>query len=174
MNQQREVVYEYRDEILEGRDMGDAAREQMREVVRAASSSEYTPGDFIEDWDVDGLFTQVQQIFDAELRPGRRSRPSRSTARSSIELLARGRAGALRAAARRSSARSSCARSSATCCCRSSTSAGASTCYDMDYLREGIHLRGFAQIDPLVAYKNEAFTLFQRPHELDLGGLRAR
>src|SRR5262249_20621550 len=32
--------------------------------------------------------------------------------------------------------------------------------YDMDYLREGIHLRGFAQIDPLVAYKNEAFDLF--------------
>jgi len=32
--------------------------------------------------------------------------------------------------------------------------------YDMDYLREGIHLRGFAQIEPLVAYKNEAFTLF--------------
>ena len=29
--------------------------------------------------------------------------------------------------------------------------------YDMDYLREGIHLRGFAQIDPLVAYKNEGF-----------------
>jgi preprotein translocase subunit SecA len=32
--------------------------------------------------------------------------------------------------------------------------------YDMDYLREGIHLRGFAQIDPLVAYKNEAYELF--------------
>ena len=32
--------------------------------------------------------------------------------------------------------------------------------YDMDYLREGIHLRGFAQIDPLIAYKNEAFELF--------------
>ena len=32
--------------------------------------------------------------------------------------------------------------------------------YDMDYLREGIHLRGFAQIEPIVAYKNEAFTLF--------------
>ncbi len=31
----------------------------------------------------------------------------------------------------------------------------------MDYLREGIHLRGFAQIEPLVAYKNEAFELFQ-------------
>ena len=33
--------------------------------------------------------------------------------------------------------------------------------HDMDYLREGIHLRGFAQIEPLVAYKNEAFTLFE-------------
>jgi preprotein translocase subunit SecA len=31
----------------------------------------------------------------------------------------------------------------------------------MDYLREGIHLRGFAQMDPLVAYKNEGFTMFR-------------
>ncbi len=31
----------------------------------------------------------------------------------------------------------------------------------MDYLREGIHLRGFAQIEPLVAYKNEAYELFR-------------
>src|SRR3712207_2140015 len=32
--------------------------------------------------------------------------------------------------------------------------------HDMDYRREGIHLRGFAQIDPLGAYKNEAFEMF--------------
>ena len=32
---------------------------------------------------------------------------------------------------------------------------------DMDYLRDGIHLRGFAQIEPIVAYKGEAFTLFE-------------
>jgi preprotein translocase subunit SecA len=32
--------------------------------------------------------------------------------------------------------------------------------HDMDYMREGIHLRGFAQEDPLVAYKNEAFNMF--------------
>jgi preprotein translocase subunit SecA len=31
----------------------------------------------------------------------------------------------------------------------------------MDYLREGIHLRAAAQIEPLVAYKNEAFELFR-------------
>jgi len=33
--------------------------------------------------------------------------------------------------------------------------------YEMDYLREGIHLRGFAQIDPLVAYKNEGYAMFE-------------
>src|SRR5258708_32021862 len=31
----------------------------------------------------------------------------------------------------------------------------------MDYLREGIPLRGLAQMEPLVAYKNEAFELFR-------------
>src|SRR5262249_49600738 len=31
----------------------------------------------------------------------------------------------------------------------------------MDYLREGIHLWGYAQQDPLVAYKKEAYEMFQ-------------
>jgi len=40
---------------------------------------------------------------------------------------------------------------------------------DMEYLREGIHLRGHAQIDPLAAYRKEGFELFDemltRVHE---------
>jgi preprotein translocase subunit SecA len=31
---------------------------------------------------------------------------------------------------------------------------------NMDYLREGIHLRGMAQKDPLVEYRNEGHTMF--------------
>ena len=34
MNQQREIVYQYRDEVLEGRDMGPVAREQIEGVDR--------------------------------------------------------------------------------------------------------------------------------------------
>jgi preprotein translocase subunit SecA len=30
----------------------------------------------------------------------------------------------------------------------------------LDHLRQGIHLRGYAQVDPKQAYKREAFTLF--------------
>lgn len=33
--------------------------------------------------------------------------------------------------------------------------------YNMDALREGVHLRAQGQKDPLVEYKNEAYTLFQ-------------
>ncbi len=33
--------------------------------------------------------------------------------------------------------------------------------YEMDDLREGIYLRSYAQLDPLVEYKQEAFSLFE-------------
>ena len=35
MNQQREIIYEYRDKILEGEDMSETAREQLRRGRRA-------------------------------------------------------------------------------------------------------------------------------------------
>jgi preprotein translocase subunit SecA len=31
----------------------------------------------------------------------------------------------------------------------------------MDYLQEGIHLRAYAQKDPLTEYRREAFTMFE-------------
>ena len=36
MNEQRRVIYKYRREILEGRDMSDVSREEIGEVVGAA------------------------------------------------------------------------------------------------------------------------------------------
>src|SRR4029077_2129178 len=62
LNQQREVIYTYRDEILEGSDMSDAAREEVVSLFERLVE-EYTAGDFIEDWDVEGLLRRVQEIF---------------------------------------------------------------------------------------------------------------
>ena len=62
MNQQREIVYQYRDRVLEGQDMGETAREQVAEVIERLVE-EYTPGDYVEDWDLDGLWVQLDQIF---------------------------------------------------------------------------------------------------------------
>ena len=45
---------------------------------------------------------------------------------------------------------------------------------NMDYMREGIHLRGMAQKDPLVEYRNEGHIMFLELNRLDpRGGDRA-
>ena len=62
MNEQRRVVYKYRREILEGKDMSDSAREGVVEVV-SCLVDDYTPGDVLEDWDLAELQTQVQQLW---------------------------------------------------------------------------------------------------------------
>ena len=54
MNEQRRVVYKYRREILEGRDMSDVAHSELEEVV-ARLVETYTPGEIFEDWDLGGL-----------------------------------------------------------------------------------------------------------------------
>src|SRR5207237_8655430 len=62
LNQQREVIYTYRDEILEGRDMSEAAREEVAGLIERLVE-EYTAGDFVEDWDVEGLIRRIEEIF---------------------------------------------------------------------------------------------------------------
>ena len=54
MNEQRRVVYKYRREILEGRDMGEIAREEIEGVIRN-KVGEYTQSDVFEEWDLGGL-----------------------------------------------------------------------------------------------------------------------
>ena len=168
MNEQRRVVYEYRDEVLEGRDMGAGRARERSPTSSAALVDEYTVSATTSRTGTSTACSpRCADIFPVGFGPDD-STGSATSARSSSRSLAQRRADALRAAARRSSARSSCARWSATCCCRSSTTSWREHLYDMDYLREGIHLRGFAQIDPLVAYKNEAFDLFTDLMNIDL------
>ena len=53
MNEQRRVIYKYRREILEGRDMSDVAHEEVGQVA-VRLTEEFTPGDIFEDWDLAG------------------------------------------------------------------------------------------------------------------------
>jgi len=157
LNQQREVIYTYRDEILEGRDMRDSAREEIVNLIERLVN-EYTASDFVEDWDVPGLLTRMTEIFvpSDEVMSVDPDRVDRE------DLAARLEEEALAAYDQRE------------------TELGEELMralerflllqiidqrwrehlHDMDYLREGIGLRGLAQLDPLVAYKNEGFQLF--------------
>src|ERR671910_121935 len=159
MNQQREIVYQYRDRVLEGRDMSEAAQTELTGVV-ARNVESYTPGEVFEDWDLAGLQMQLQQLWSLSVDMGELD-AARSGDREGLIVALQ--EDALAAYDRREQ------------------EFGAELMrylerqillqvidhrwrehlYEMDYLREGIHLRGFAQVDPLVAYKNEGFTMFQ-------------
>ena len=78
MNEQRRVIYAYRDEVLEGKSIGEEAREKVVEVIER-TIDQYTPGDFVEDWDVDGLFTSLGQFFPLDIGDERSRTPRRST-----------------------------------------------------------------------------------------------
>jgi preprotein translocase subunit SecA len=157
MNEQRRVIYAYRDEVLEGKSIGEEAREEVAKVVER-TIDQYTPGDFIEDWDLDGLFTALAQFFPVDLGADELDRETVDRNLLSERIVAE--------AMERYDARQQAL---------GEELMGAlerflllqiiderwrEHLFDMDYLREGIGLRGIAQIDPLVAYKNEAFTLF--------------
>jgi preprotein translocase subunit SecA len=158
LNQQREVIYTYRDEILEGRDMSEAAREEVSAMI-GRLAEEYTAGDFVEDWDIAGLLRRVEEIFPPSrevmaLDPDRVDRE---------ELRLRLQEEAMEHyAAREQELGDELMRAlERFLLLQTIDQRWREHLYDMDYLREGIHLRGFAQIEPLVAYKNEAFDLFR-------------
>ncbi len=158
MNQQREIVYRYRDEVLEGREMGDVAREQIEEVI-GRLVDEYTPGDYVEDWDLDALWSPLDQIFQVDFGPDELDREQID--REELKHLLVEDALKLYDEREAELGEELMRALERYLLLQIIDQRWREHLYDMDYLREGIHLRGFAQIEPLVAYKNEAFTLFQ-------------
>ncbi len=158
LNQQREVIYSYRDEILEGRDMSTAAREEVGNLIERMVE-EYTAGDFIEDWDVSGLLGRVQEIF----VPSEEIAALEANQVDRDELTQQLQEEALHQYDRREEelGEELMRALERFLLLQIIDQRWREHLYDMDYLREGIHLRGFAQIEPLVAYKNEAFELFR-------------
>src|SRR5215208_7143457 len=158
MNEQRRVVYKYRREILEGKDMSDSAREGVGEVV-SRMVDDYTPGDVIEDWDLGELQTQVQQLWPSTVDVAGMEIENLDREDLREQLLADALAGYDR---REQEFGDEIMRQlERAILLQIIDNRWREHLYEMDYLREGIHLRGFAQIDPLVAYKNEGFTMFE-------------
>ncbi|MGH2953061.1 MAG: preprotein translocase subunit SecA [Solirubrobacterales bacterium] len=158
MNEQRRVVYKYRREILEGRDMSDVAHEELEGVVERITE-EYTPGEIFEDWDLGGLETQAGQLWPLSISLAELD-PQTSTREQIAEMLTED---ALAAYERREEEFGGelMRYLERQILLQIIDNRWREHLYEMDYLREGIHLRGFAQIDPLVAYKNEGFTMFR-------------
>jgi preprotein translocase subunit SecA len=158
LNQQREIIYNYRDEILEGRDMSDAAREEVANLIERLVD-EYMTGDFVEDWDVEGLLRRVQEILVPsqeidEIDP-------RTADRDGLIHVLQEQAMAQYDRREGEFGEELMREVERFLLLQTIDQRWREHLYDMDYLQQGIGLRGFAQIEPLVAYKNEAFELFR-------------
>jgi len=158
MNEQRRVVYRYRREILEGRDISENARDEIEGVIERLVE-EYTAGDLLEEWDMEELETQLRQIWPvgievAGLAPETVDKTQLKDALDDDAMNAYDeREEQLGEELMRYLERS--------ILLQVIDNRWREHLFDMDYLREGIHLRGFAQIDPLVAYKNEGYAMFE-------------
>jgi preprotein translocase subunit SecA len=157
MNEQRRVIYAYRDEVLEGKSIGEEARREVGNVIER-TIDQYTPGDFMEDWDLDGLFTALGQFFPLDI--GGEDLDPETVDRNSLSESIVSTAMERYEARQQSLGEELMGALERFLLLQIIDERWREHLFDMDYLREGIHLRGFAQIDPLVAYKNEAFTLF--------------
>ncbi len=156
MNEQRRVIYAYRDEVLEGRSIGEEARREVGKVIER-TIDQYTPGEFVEDWDLDGMLTALGQLLPVDLVAlVDREQVDRNTLIDRIAEVAIERYDA-REEALGEELMGALERF---LLLQIIDERWREHLFDMEYLREGIGLRGIAQIDPLVAYKNEAFTLF--------------
>src|SRR5579875_3519428 len=157
INEQRRVIYAYRDAILEGKDMSEEARDQVREVLER-TIEEYTASESVEEWDVGALLDALRQYIELDLDP----RSIRVEELESEAFKERVLAAAMeRYGSREAEIGAELMRAlERYMLLEIIDERWREHLFDMDYLREGIHLRGVAQIDPLVAYKNEGYELF--------------
>ena len=63
MNQQREVVYDRRRHALEQHNIYEQIEEEMEEVVNASFESHLPEEGTQEDWNLDGLYRDLRQVF---------------------------------------------------------------------------------------------------------------
>ncbi|EGU21315.1 preprotein translocase, SecA subunit [Vibrio mimicus SX-4] len=160
-NDQRKVVYELRDELMGADDISDMIV-QNREDVLNAVMDEYIPPQSLEDmWDIKGLEDRLKNDFDLTL-------PIQSWLDADNKLyeealrdriieqaveIYKAKEQAVSPAVMRNFEKSVMLQTLDTLWKEHLAA--------MDHLRQGIHLRGYAQKNPKQEYKRESFELFE-------------
>jgi preprotein translocase subunit SecA len=157
MNAQREAIYGERKKILEGADLKEQAVAFVEDVVADAVTAYCAPDAFAEDWDLDALLVGLGEIF-----PVRSTTADLAEIRDHADLQARFVEEALDAyEAKEAAVTPPVMRELERVVLLNITDTKwREHLYEMDYLQEGIHLRSYAQRDPLSEYQREAFDMF--------------
>ncbi|HXH02896.1 MAG TPA: preprotein translocase subunit SecA [Candidatus Competibacteraceae bacterium] len=160
-NDQRKVIYEQRNELLAAEDVGETIRGMRREALGRVISQYIPPQSLEEQWDIPGLEAALEKDFGLRLdiqgwlagEPNLHEEPLRSRIFETLEQLYAEKEALVGAAWMRQFEKS--------VLLQVLDSHWKEHLAAMDYLRRGIHLRGFAQKKPEQEYKREAFEMFQ-------------
>ena len=162
LNRQRKVIYAERRRVLEGADLHEQIREMIDEVIESYVAGATSEG-FAEEWDLDKLWTALQTLYHPQLTAAEAVDKAGGEQGMSAESLAE----VIRVNAQESYdqreeeltpeiMRELERRVVLAVLDRK----WREHLYEMDYLREGIGLRAWAQRDPLVEYQREGFDMF--------------
>jgi preprotein translocase subunit SecA len=165
LNHQRGVIYTERREVLEGGDMREQVLEWIDEVLEGVVEI-HTDSQFPEEWDLDEMFTGLHSIYPVSFTPdelGPRAELDREELIDRVLADARGQYEAKEAAyaADERIGPDVMRQLERFIVLNAIDQRWREHLDNMDYLREGIHLRSMAQKDPLVEYKVEGHQMFQ-------------
>ena len=159
-NEQRKIIYTQRDAVLAESSLQDYLEEMHHEVIRSVIATFIPPESIHDQWDIDGLENALRSDLGIELPiqqwldQDRRLDEEGLIARISDEVVARYRQ------RREQMGDESAAMLERHFMLNSLDRHWKDHLAAMDYLRQGIHLRGYAQKNPEQEYKKEAFNLF--------------
>jgi preprotein translocase subunit SecA len=158
MNKQREVVYKERNNLLEGEDFSEMAWEWVEETINGAVERFTDPKVFPEEWDLHGLFTYLYQVFPITIDPDELEMKGMEPGELAEMLIE----DAATAYAEREEAMGvdMMRELERRIMLEVIDNKWREHLYELDYLEEGIGLRGMAGHDPLVAYQSEAFEMY--------------
>lgn len=159
MNKQREVIYKERYRVLVGENLRERIFDMIEDVMRAAVETFTNDASYPEEWDWEGLFSYVNQIFPVEW--GKEIIDITSiTQEELIDRLAES-ARAKYEEREKEFGEDLVRDLERLIMLEVIDNKWREHLYEMDYLKEGIGLRAIGQRDPLVEYKAEAFDMFQ-------------
>ncbi len=157
MNKQREVIYAYRTQVLENENLKELISEMLQEVLEGKLEQWIPKGSHPEKWDTEALYRWYLSMFpNAPKIPNIEQISTREewseTLLSNLE--------ALYEAKEKNEGSETVRMIEQFVLLTTIDKHWKEHLYDMDGLREGIYLRAYGQMDPLVAYKQEGFEMF--------------
>ena len=160
-NEQRKVIYSQRDDLLAEADLKDAIEEMHRDVYDALISQFIPPGSIDDQWNIDGLEDELESEFKYYLPINDWLDEDRRLDEDGLREKIIQTAIQRYRDRREQMSPENAAQLERHFMLQSLDRHWKEHLTQMDQLRKGIHLRGYAQKDPQQEYKRESFELFQ-------------